>query len=35
VDAERAAAGESDDAGGLSGRLRVRVLRHYQGLSGK
>jgi predicted DNA-binding ribbon-helix-helix protein len=32
VDAERAAAGERDE-GGLSGRLRVRVLRYYQGTS--
>jgi predicted DNA-binding ribbon-helix-helix protein len=29
LDAGRAASGE-EDAGGLSGRLRVHVLRHYQ-----
>jgi len=34
VDAKRAAAGEKDE-GGLSGRLRVFVLRHYQKQSRK
>jgi len=31
VDAERAAAGNSDE-GGLSGSLRLRVLRYYQSM---
>jgi len=33
VDAERAASAGDGDDGGLSGRLRVLVLRHYQGRS--